>query len=208
MNNYRHRYTPIEDAFLINNVKGITLEELTNRFNKEFNYNLSKKSIANRKNKLKIKSGIVGGQFQKGQVPFNKGKKWNDYMTKRGREHSKKTQFQKGNIPWATKPIGTERLDAKDHYVYVKKANPSKWQLKQRYLYEQNYGKIPEGYNVIFADGDKYNFDLDNLILVSNAELLIMNKKGLHKNDKELTRTGSLIAKVINKTNKLKNNII
>ena len=33
----RHIYSKIEDEFLINNVKGITLKELTTRFNKKFN---------------------------------------------------------------------------------------------------------------------------------------------------------------------------
>lgn len=56
-----HKYSKTEDQFLIDNVKGITLKELTNRFNKKFNVNLTESSISNRKVKLGIKSGIVGG---------------------------------------------------------------------------------------------------------------------------------------------------
>lgn len=199
----RHKYTCEEIQFLINNVKEITLKELTDRFNNKFKWNLSESAIANQKNKLGLTSGIVGGQFQKGQTPFNKGKTWNEYMSREGQKNSSKTQFQKNNIPWATKPVGAERKD-KDGYIEIKIAMPNKWQLKQRYVYEHTYGKIPKGYNVIFANGNKYNFDLDNLILVSNAELLIMNRRGLYKKDKDLTKTGSLIAKVIDKTNKRK----
>lgn len=147
---------------------------------------------------------MSNGRFEKGHIPFNKGKKWSDYLSEESQERIKKTLFQKGNKTSNTKPIGSERIDAKNHYLYIKIAEPNKWQLKHRYLYEQKYGKIPKGYNLIFADGDKYNFDLDNLVLVSNAELLIMNKKGLYKKNKELTKTGSLVAKVIDKTNKLK----
>ena len=99
MNNYRHRYTSEENNFLINNVKKMTLKELTSQFNKKFGWNLSESAIANRKNKLGLKSGITGGQFQKGQTPFNKGKKWDEYMTKEGQKNSKKTQFKEGNIP-------------------------------------------------------------------------------------------------------------
>ena len=199
----RHKYTCEEIQFLIDNVKEITLKELTDRFNNKFKWNLSESAIANQKNKLGLTSGIVGGQFQKGQTPFNKGKTWNEYMSREGQKNSSKTQFQKNNIPLATKPVGAERKD-KDGYIEIKIAMPNKWQLKQRYVYEHTYGKIPKGYNVIFANGNKYNFDLDNLILVSNAELLIMNRRGLYKKDKDLTKTGSLIAKVIDKTNKRK----
>lgn len=60
------------------------------------------------------------------------------------------------------------------------------------------------GYKVIFADRNKRNFDLDNLILVTDSEALIMNTNKLIYEDAELTKTGSLIAKVIDKTNKLK----
>ena len=147
---------------------------------------------------------MSNGRFEKGHIPFNKGKKWSDYMSEEIQEELRKHLFKKGNKVHNTRPVGSERIDAKDHYLYIKVAEPNKWQLKHRYLYEQKYGKIPKGYNLIFADGDKYNFDLDNLVLVSNAELLIMNKKGLYKKNKKLTKTGSLVAKVIDKTNKLK----
>lgn len=60
------------------------------------------------------------------------------------------------------------------------------------------------GHKVIFADRNKRNFDLDNLILVTDSEALIMNTNKLIYEDAELTKTGSLIAKVIDKTNKLK----
>lgn len=60
------------------------------------------------------------------------------------------------------------------------------------------------GYKVIFADKNKRNFDPDNLILVTDSESLIMNTNKLIYEDAELTKTGSLIAKVIDKTNKLK----
>ena len=60
------------------------------------------------------------------------------------------------------------------------------------------------GHKVIFADGNKRNFNIDNLILVTNSEALIMNTNKLIYENAGLTKTGSLIAKVIDKTNKLK----
>lgn len=191
----RHIYSLEEEKFLIDNVKGITLKELTERFNKQFNLNLSESAIAKRKNKLGLSSGITGGQFKKGSQPWNKGIK--GYMG------ANKTSFQKGNIPHNHRPVGSERI-TKDGYIEIKVAEPNKWKLKHRYIYEKEYGKIPEGYNVMFADRNRLNLDIDNLILVSKREDLIMNNKKLIFKDQELTKTGHLIAKVISKTNKLK----
>lgn len=60
------------------------------------------------------------------------------------------------------------------------------------------------GYKVIFADKNKRNFSPENLILVSNSEALIMNNNKLIYEEAELTKSGSLIAKIIDKSNKLR----
>lgn len=92
-------------------------------------------------------------------------------------------------------------------YVHVKvcdgKGNKN-WVPKQRVIYEQHYGPIPKGHKVIFADGNRFNFDIDNLVLVSSSEELIMNQRNLRYDDQDLTKTGHLIAKVIDKRNKLR----
>lgn len=191
-----HKYSKIEDEFLIENVKGITLKELTYRFNKKFRTNVKERSIANRKVRLKIRSGIVGGQFKKGNIPFNKGTK--------GIMKANKTSFKKGNIPKNYKPIGYERIN-KDGYIEIKIKDPNVFKLKHRYLYEQKYGKIPKGYKLIFADKNKQNLDINNLVLVTDAEELIMNNRKLISKNKELTKTGAILAKVIDKTNKRRN---
>lgn len=202
----RHIYSKEEKQFLIDNVKGISLIELTERFNKKFSLNVSINAIQNQKTKLKLRSGIVGGQFQKGLIPYNKGKRWDEYMLKKGQANSRKTTFKKGNIPANYRAIGSERT-GKDGYILVKIQDghlTKNWMPKHRYIYESVHGKIPNGYKVIFADGNIRNFDLENLLLVSNSEELIMNQNKLIKKDKDITKTGVLIAKVIDKTNKLK----
>lgn len=202
-----HIYTEEESQFLIDNVKGITLKELTKRFNERFELNLSESAISNRKKKLKIKSGITGGQFVKGHTPANKSKKWDEYLTKEQQEKARATTFKKGNIPGNRRELFEERID-KDGYIAIKvqDGNLNKnWQQKHRYIYECHYGKIPKGHKVIFLDGNNRNFDIDNLKLVNNAEELIMNRRKLRHNDKELTESGYLIAKIINKRGKLTN---
>lgn len=115
-------------------------------------------------------------------------------------------RFEKGHTPLRYAPIGSERI--KNGHVVVKVAEPSIWKTKQRVIYEEKYGKIPEGHRIIFADGNKRNFDIENLILVSDSEALIMSTNGLMYEDAELTKTGSLIAKIIDKNRKLERKIV
>ena len=201
----RHKYTKEEDNFLIKNVKGKTLKELTNMINKEFDLNLTENSISNRKVKLGIKSGNIGGRFEKGHIPANKGKP----MKPEQYEKCKKTMFKRGNIPANRREVGSERV-TKDGYLKIKiqdgQGNKN-WILKHRFIYEQVNGPIPKSHKVIFADGNKRNFEIDNLLLVSYSEQLIINKNNLLKSDKELTKTGVTIAKVMNKVNKRKKDL-
>ena len=162
--------------------------------------NISQSAISNLKVKYNLQSGIVGGQFEKGQTSWNKGKKMSPSQYKK----SEPTMFKKGNIPANARAIGSERVD-KNGYILIKIQDGHKnknWVRKHRYLYEQAYGKVPKGHKVIFADGDNRNFDLDNLILVSDAEELIMNQRKLMSKDAEFTKTGAVIAKVLNKAKK------
>lgn len=193
----KYNYSEENVKFLIENVKGISHKELTKRFNNRFNTNLSESALANMKRKLNLTNDI-DTKFKKGQTSWNKGRK----MSTEQYEKCKKTMFQKGNSSNA-RPVGDERIDI-DGYTYIKVKQPNKWVLKHRWLYEKEKGKIPKGYNLIFADGNKQNLNLDNLILVSNSELFIMNQKGLHKQDKELTKSGAIVAKVLDKVNKRK----
>lgn len=118
----RHKYSNDEHKFIIDNVKGITLKELTMKFNKKFGLNLSENAIAGQKNKLGLRSGIVGGRFEKGQTSFNKGKRWSEYMSEEGQRNSRKTTFKKGNVPANARSIGSER-DTKRDGMLIKVQN-------------------------------------------------------------------------------------
>ena len=74
-------------------------------------------------------------------------------------------------------PVGSERVNK--GYILVKVAEPNVWLEKQRQIYESMYGNIPNGHKVIFADNNNRNFDINNLILVTDAEALIMNNRKL-----------------------------
>ena len=49
----------------------------------------------------------------------------------------------------------------------------------------------------MFADRNKQNFEIDNLILVSSRQLQMMNNKKLIQDDADLTKTGLVIANVL-----------
>ena len=201
-----HRYSEEQKKFIIDNYYGKYSKELADMFNKQFNTNITAKEIKSYRKNHKLNSGL-SGQFKKGHVTHNKGKKQTEYMSKEAIEKTKATRFKKGNIPQNHRDIGEERI-SKDGYIYIKVRDGclnDNWELKHRYIYKQHYGEIPNGYNVMFADKNKRNFDIDNLILVSKSEDLIMNNNKLLFSNKELTKTGHLIAKVIDKTNKVKN---
>ena len=198
-----HRYSEEQKEFIITNNYGKYSKELAEMFNQYFNTNITAKEIAYFRRKHKLKSGLTG-QFKKGNIAHNKGKKQIEYMSKEAIERTKKTRFKKGNKPKNYRPIGSERI-TKDGYIEVKVADPNKWETKNKIIYKQYYGDIPKGHKVIYADGNKLNNDINNLILVSDNEELIMNRHKLRTENIELTKTGYLIAKVIDKTNMVKN---
>ena len=188
----QHKWTDEEKEYLALIVKGSTYKEITKKMNDKFEYNFSEEQVKGMMYRNKLTTG-TGGYFKKGSTPWNKGLK--GYMG------ANKTSFKKGTIPPNQVPIGTESI-TKGGYIKVKVGEPNKWKLKQRYIYEQHYGEIPNNYNIIFADGNIMNFDIDNLIAVSKSEMLILNNNNLRFEDKELTKVGVNIAKVIDKAKK------
>jgi hypothetical protein len=103
--------------------------------------------------------------------------------------------FQPGHIPknkGVLQPVGTERID--EGYAEVKIARPNVWKLKHHIIWEAAHGPVPKGHVIMFADGNKRNFDQDNLLLVSRKELATMNRFGLIFPDKELTKAGKVVA--------------
>jgi hypothetical protein len=197
-------FTEEQLKFIKNNAKGLYNLELTKLVNDKFKTNYKVSQIESIKNRFKISSGLTG-RFEKGHIPANKGTKGVYNIG------GNKTSFQKGHISANNLPIGSEswRKDTgggeKFCFVKVQDGHGNKnWKPKHVVIYENYYGSIPKGYKVIFADRDRTNFDIDNLILVSHQELLIMNKKGLIRKNSSSTKTGHLLSKLINKRNKLK----
>ena len=88
-------------------------------------------------------------------------------------------------------PVGTERKCK--GYTVVKVAEEAivpqskdNWKLKHVHVWEISHNRIlPEGWMVLFADGDRENFDPDNLVAVEKRLIGPMNQAGLKWSSRE-----------------------
>ena len=192
----KRRYTAEEIIFMEEFVPGHSYqeirEEFLRRFGGEVTNNFPKSFIANHN----LNTGRTG-RFKKGGTPVNKGKE----MSAEQYEKCKETMFKPGSTPKNTDPVGTEKMLG-DGFIWVKIDDKPKvkkkenWIQKHRKINEEAHGPIPEGHYVIFLDGDRTNFDIENLAVISKAENARLNQNHLRFNDAELTKTGINIARV------------
>lgn len=118
-------------------------------------------------------------RFQPGQTPSNKGLRRKGWGPGRMRE----TQFKKGaprsgKAALVYQPVGAERISA-DGYL-ERKVNDDlpfnrRWRAVHALLWEATHGPVPAGHSVAFKNRDKTDIRLDNLELVSRAELMRRN---------------------------------
>lgn len=163
-------FTLEEEKFIRENYKGKLAKELCDMLHEKFGKEVSELQINNYKRHYNLKSGTRG-----------------------------KGGFKKGEIPKNTKSIGAERVNS-DGYTRIKVAEPNVWRLKHRVIWEQHNGKIPKGYCIVFANQDKTDIRIENLILVRNKDKLVAKNRGLLATNEDLTKTGLLVAKLINRT--------
>jgi hypothetical protein len=163
-----HRYTPEEILYLKDNIAGRSYNEMTNLFNKHFGLRGKKKfSFVQIKGAL-ISHGIANGRS--------------------GR-------FLPGYTSPNRKPVGSECTGG-GGYIVVKIADPELWRYKHIVVWEKAHGSIPKGHVIMFADGNKKNLRLSNLVMVSKKEIGVMNRCGLISTHKDLTIAGKLVADI------------
>lgn len=204
-------YSEDELAFLKEYAPGHSRKEIHEEYNRRFpeRPRSFKSVVACLKN-----HGITNGRDTrfppggKGSRPWNQGKK----MSPEQYEKCKPTMYSKGNRPKQYLPIGTEKKLA-DGYTWVKvddqlcaKKNVN-WKQKQRLIWEQHNGPIPEGMFVTFLDGNRENFAIENLALITRAEHARLNQSGLRSEDPEITATALQIAKLSTKIGQLQRDI-
>ena len=187
----RHRWPLLSDEvkeFIFDNYKGNSSVTMTKLINSEFGENTANESqIKYFYKNHKLSSGL-SGQFKKGHISWNKNKprsEWN--LDLEAMQRINKNLYEKGHIPYTSLPLGTERW--KQGFIYVKVEEPNLWKRKHVILWEKENGPVPPHHCVIFLDGDRTNFSLDNIACVSRREALKLNEKGWHFKDIELQKT-------------------
>lgn len=203
-----HNYTPEEREFIERSYLGRKSADLAQMFNAEFGTDLSRGQIKAYLTNHNLRNGVVC-RFPKGHVPANKGKKMSAEVYAR----ASATMFKKGHVPVNHKPVGSERIDSKDGYHLVKVAEPNKWRLKHVILWEQHNGPVPKGHKIVFANQNKDDIRIDNLILASDAQMAVVNKRRLLNSNRDLTEAAFSLASLLigiskkSKKNKRRKNV-
>lgn len=167
----KHYYTAEQDEWLRRHIENCeSFAHLAEMFNRHFNTNVGKYSVSDRCCKqLSIHRNTNSGIF------------------KNGEQHAQSYE------------IGDERIH--DGYVWVKvndikhcgkvtsKMFKENWVQKHRYVYERQYGKIPNDHIIIFLDSDKTNFAINNLYCIPRKINAIMNQNHWFSENPELTLT-------------------
>lgn len=179
-----------QEDYIRSIAKGIGNKEITEAVNKKFGLNITQTQMKSFKKNHKISSGLTG-YSPKGFTPSNKGKK----MSPQRYEKCKATMFRKGHMPSNHRPVGSERINA-DGYIEIKVAEPNTWRLKHRVLWEEKNGKIEKGLKLIFLDGNKQNVSIDNLEILTSAEILLLNQQKIEAVSKEIMESRIALAKL------------
>lgn len=188
-------FTDEQEQWIYDNAKGTGNVELTNKFNEHFGEHRQVKQFKSWKSNHKVSSGLTGW-FEKGRVDEHKG----DHSFRI--PNSEKTRFKKGHCPKNHLPVGTI-VKTTDGYFQTKVAEPNKWKLTHRLIWEEANGPIPKDYTVTFLDKNKENLELSNLALLSRrAQLVAQHHYGLSE-DQEISKSVIQLSELQVKRNSL-----
>jgi len=179
----RHtKYSAAEVGWLRDNCT-VVIGEYHRTFCERFNRNdVTKSGLNGFRKKQKWKTGR-DGHFNKGAVPWSKGKKLPFNV------NSAQTQFKTGQLAHNTKFAGHERVNSQGYVeISVNETNPHtgferRYVHKHRWLWEQAHGPVPDGM-VLKCLGDKLNTDPSNWELVPRGLLPRLNGKSGRRYDK------------------------
>lgn len=151
----------------------------------------------------KLSAAGKDSRFAPGLVPWNAGKKF----VSGGR--SIETRFKPGQKPHTWRPIGTERV-TKEGYLERKVSDTCVTRIDYRpvhhLVWEAAGRTVPPGHVLVFKDGNKRNFAIDNLELLTRKQL--MERNTIHNYGAEVARLAQLRGAIKRQINRLegKNN--
>lgn len=154
-------------------------------------------------------------QFKKGFVPFTKGKKLKDICkSEDSYRRSIANRWYKGCSPINEKKDGDitiRRIRSVGNgnvipYKFIR-ISRNKWEFLHRHIWSLKNGKIPDGFNIVFKDGNTMNCSIDNLECISNAELVVRNSlHNLPEEIREVIYLKTSLTKAINNASKKERN--
>ena len=165
LNNYF--YTEEQKAFLTEHYPIYGAKETTEKFNKKFSQNRSVHSIK----ETSLSLGVCLNE-----EAFAKYKQ-------------ETTEFLINyNKTVRAKEVGTIGRPSNGYDMI--KTEDGTWEYLGKYLYEKHIGKVPDGYQVIFLDGDQKNREISNLAIVPISYQMLMNTLKLRSDNADITATG------------------
>lgn len=173
-------------------------KELAKQTNIHFGTSLTVDQIKALCTRQKWKSGRTG-RFEKGSKSWNSGTK--------GICKTNSGTFKLGIRAWNKKSIGYERI-TQDGYIEIKIAEPNVFDLKHRIIWEQYNGSIPKDCALAFKNMDKTDCRIENLILLTRAELCRLNQSFIQYSTPETHESCILLAKIKNATHQSKAEIV
>lgn len=160
------KWTPEHDAWILEHIKGTKFTDLHKQLNEHFGTSFTymavkshcdKKGFTNDRPRLFGEEGIPPGHVKGWKMV---------YKSEESKRNSQRGQFKKGHKLNEEKKIGEECVFGKQIYVKVHDDGDfaHNWKLKHHFIYERHHGPVPDGYLVVFLDGNRSNFDPDNLM--------------------------------------------
>ncbi len=92
--------------------------------------------------------------------------------------------YRKGRVAHNRVEAGHERKVG-DDFILVRQPDGTD-KMKHVAIWESHNGPLPEGSVILFLDGDKTNFDIENLELLTRRELLMANMRHYNHVDEKL----------------------
>lgn len=126
----------------------------------------------------------AASRFRAGHVPWNKGTHW------KAGGRSAETRFKKGQKPHSWQPVGAERV-TRDGILQRKVTDtgypPRDWRPVHVLHWERYRGPVPDGYILVFKNGNRRDIRIANLELITRAEN--MRRNSIHNYPPEIKRS-------------------
>lgn len=170
--------TPAEDKFLKKNYLKLPSKRLADKLGRSDVFVRTRlRQLGLEKPKWLIEKFVQDARLKKGNVPPNKGKKQSEYMTMAQIRRTAKTRFKKGHIPHNA--LGIKDGDITIRHTSKKKGSkPYKWirirmgiwEMYHVHVWKKRFGPVPDGYIIVFRNGDTMNCRLSNLKCITRQE--------------------------------------